>query len=57
MSSRETSDEDLCLIEWFLLSPFREALKIVEDSIAFADKILDINTEGVEPLYTVLEDW
>ncbi|XP_055699588.1 glutamyl-tRNA(Gln) amidotransferase subunit C, mitochondrial [Phlebotomus papatasi] len=34
----------------------KEALKIVEDSITFADKILDINTEGVEPLYTVLED-
>ncbi|XP_059612497.1 glutamyl-tRNA(Gln) amidotransferase subunit C, mitochondrial [Phlebotomus argentipes] len=34
----------------------KEALRVVEDSIAFADKILDINTEGVEPLYTVLED-
>ncbi|XP_055677163.1 glutamyl-tRNA(Gln) amidotransferase subunit C, mitochondrial [Lutzomyia longipalpis] len=34
----------------------KEALKIVEDSIAFADQILDIDTEGVEPLYTVLED-
>ncbi|GAB0087358.1 Glutamyl-tRNA(Gln) amidotransferase subunit C, mitochondrial [Sergentomyia squamirostris] len=34
----------------------KEALKIVTDSIAFADKILEIDTKGVEPLYTVLED-
>lgn len=30
--------------------------KVLEDSIAFADKILHINTDNVEPLYSVLEE-
>ncbi|XP_053691123.1 glutamyl-tRNA(Gln) amidotransferase subunit C, mitochondrial [Sabethes cyaneus] len=34
----------------------KEAHKILEDSIEFASQILAIDTEGVEPLYTVLED-
>ncbi|XP_023949490.2 glutamyl-tRNA(Gln) amidotransferase subunit C, mitochondrial [Bicyclus anynana] len=33
-----------------------EGVKVLEDSIAFADKILHIDTTGVEPLYTVLEN-
>ncbi|KAJ8730149.1 hypothetical protein PYW07_017187 [Mythimna separata] len=33
-----------------------EGVKILEDSIVFANKILHINTDDVEPLYTVLED-
>nr|XP_053608090.1 glutamyl-tRNA(Gln) amidotransferase subunit C, mitochondrial [Plodia interpunctella] len=33
-----------------------EGVKVLEDSIAFADKILHINTENVKPLYSVLED-
>lgn len=33
-----------------------EGVKVLEDSISFADQILHINTEEVEPLYTVLED-
>lgn len=33
-----------------------EGVKILEDSIAFANKILHINTDNVEPLYSVLED-
>ncbi|CAB3253472.1 unnamed protein product [Arctia plantaginis] len=33
-----------------------EGVKILEDSITFANKILHINTTGVEPLYSVLED-
>lgn len=33
-----------------------EGVKVLEDSISFADQILHINTKGVEPLYTVLED-
>ncbi|XP_075973445.1 glutamyl-tRNA(Gln) amidotransferase subunit C, mitochondrial [Anticarsia gemmatalis] len=33
-----------------------EGVKILEDSITFANKILHINTDGVEPLYSVLED-
>ncbi|XP_055616001.1 glutamyl-tRNA(Gln) amidotransferase subunit C, mitochondrial [Toxorhynchites rutilus septentrionalis] len=33
----------------------KEAHKALEDSIEFASRILAINTEGVEPLYTVLE--
>lgn len=31
-------------------------MHILEDSIEFASKILDINTKNVQPLYTVLED-
>lgn len=31
-------------------------MRTLEDSIEFASKILDINTDGVQPLYTVLED-
>lgn len=33
----------------------KEAHKTLEDSIEFASRILTIDTEGVEPLYTVLE--
>lgn len=33
-----------------------EGVKVLEDSIAFANKILHINTDQVEPLYTVLEN-
>lgn len=33
-----------------------DGVKVLEDSITFANKILHINTEGVEPLYSVLED-
>ncbi|ETN67598.1 15E1.2 protein [Anopheles darlingi] len=32
-----------------------DALETLEDSIGFASRILTIGTEGVEPLYTVLE--
>ncbi|XP_063380717.1 glutamyl-tRNA(Gln) amidotransferase subunit C, mitochondrial [Cydia fagiglandana] len=32
-----------------------EGVNVLEDSIAFADKILHINTDNVEPLYSVLE--
>ncbi|XP_062539169.1 glutamyl-tRNA(Gln) amidotransferase subunit C, mitochondrial-like [Armigeres subalbatus] len=34
----------------------KEAHRTLEDSIEFASRILTIDTEGVEPLYTVLED-
>lgn len=33
-----------------------EAFRTLEDSIEFASKILDIDTDNVQPLYTVLED-
>ncbi|CAG5059673.1 unnamed protein product [Parnassius apollo] len=33
-----------------------EGVEILEDSISFADKILHINTDNVEPLYSVLEN-
>lgn len=36
---------------------FSEAVKTLEDSIEFASKIQNINTDQVEPLYTVLEDY
>lgn len=34
----------------------REAIKTLEEAVAFASQILDIDTEGVEPMYTVLEN-
>ncbi|CAK1596113.1 unnamed protein product [Parnassius mnemosyne] len=33
-----------------------EGVEVLEDSISFADKILHINTDNVEPLYSVLEN-
>lgn len=33
-----------------------EGVKALEDSIAFANKVLHINTDNVEPLYSVLEN-
>lgn len=33
-----------------------EGVKVLEDSIAFANKILHINTDNVKPLYSVLEN-
>lgn len=33
-----------------------EGVKVLEDSIAFANQILHINTDAVEPLYSVLEE-
>ncbi|KAL1116222.1 hypothetical protein AAG570_005717 [Ranatra chinensis] len=33
-----------------------KGIKIVEDAIRFADRLQLVDTEGVEPLYTVLED-
>lgn len=31
--------------------------KTVEDAIAFADQILQVDTADIEPVFTVLEDW
>lgn len=31
--------------------------KTVEDAVAFADQILQVDTSNVEPVFTVLEDW
>lgn len=33
-----------------------EGVRVLEDSIAFANKILHISTDNVQPLYTVLEN-
>lgn len=33
-----------------------EGVKALEDSIAFANKVLHINTDNIEPLYSVLEN-
>lgn len=35
----------------------KENVKIIEDAIAFADVILQVDTKNVVPVYTVLEDW
>lgn len=40
-----------------LIYNFREAVKVLEDSIEFASKIQNIDTTNVEPLYTVLENY
>lgn len=42
-----------CLIVFIFL---REALNTLEESIAFASKILHIDTTNVEPLYAVHQD-
>lgn len=34
----------------------KQGIETLEEAIAFADQILQVNTEGVEPLVTVLED-
>lgn len=34
----------------------RKGIETLEDAIAFADRILQVDTTGVEPLITVLED-
>lgn len=34
----------------------KQGIETLEEAIAFADQILDVNTEGVQPLITVLED-
>lgn len=34
----------------------KQGIQILEDAIEFADQILQVNTTGVEPLITVLED-
>lgn len=36
---------------------FREAVKVLEDSIEFASKIHNIDTTDVQPLYSVLENY
>lgn len=48
----------IALLERLSLVKFdtEEGVKVLEDSIAFADKILHIDTNNVEPLYTVLEN-
>ncbi|KAJ2945948.1 hypothetical protein O0L34_g4865 [Tuta absoluta] len=48
----------IALLERLSLVKFdsEEGVKVLEDSIAFADKILHINTDGIQPLYSVLED-
>lgn len=33
-----------------------KGIKVLEDSITFANKILHINTDNIEPLYTTLEN-
>ncbi|XP_059045404.1 glutamyl-tRNA(Gln) amidotransferase subunit C, mitochondrial [Achroia grisella] len=33
-----------------------DGIKVLEDSIAFANKILHINTDNVQPMYSVLEE-
>lgn len=34
----------------------KESIGILEDAVQFADQILQVDTTGVEPLVTVLED-
>lgn len=57
-STVQVERNTIALLERLSLVSFDtdEGLTILEDSIAFADTILHIDTENVEPLYSVLED-
>lgn len=48
----------IALLERLSLVKFdtKEGLEVLKESISFADKILHINTDNVQPLYTVLEN-
>lgn len=52
------SNDTIALLERLSLVKFdtSEGVQVLEDSINFANKILNVDTEGVEPLYSVLED-
>lgn len=51
-------DENIRLLERISLVDFanKEGIKRLEDAIAFADPIQDLDTTGIEPMYTVLEN-
>ncbi|XP_041978606.1 uncharacterized protein LOC121732719 [Aricia agestis] len=51
------NESTIALLERLSLVKFdtKDGVKVLEDSINFANKILHIDTNGVEPLYTVLE--
>lgn len=53
----EIDSETILLLERLSLVDLdsKEALQTLQDSIEFADRIVHIDTTGVEPLYTVLE--
>lgn len=54
----EIDSETIKLLERLSLVDLdsKEALKTLHDSIEFADRINHIDTSGIEPLYTVLEN-
>lgn len=54
----EIDSETILLLERLSLVDLdsKEALKTLQDSIEFANRIKHIDTTGIEPLYTVLEN-
>lgn len=54
----EIDSETILLLERLSLVDLdsKEALQTLQDSIEFADRIKHIDTSGIEPLYTVLEN-
>lgn len=50
--------QTIALLERLSLVEFgnTEGIKTLEEAVAFADQILQIDTSGVEPLVSVLED-
>ncbi|XP_037085731.1 glutamyl-tRNA(Gln) amidotransferase subunit C, mitochondrial-like [Pollicipes pollicipes] len=52
------TEEDIILLERLSLVDFgnRQGVQRLTEAIKFADTIRDVCTEGIEPLYTVLED-
>ncbi|CAO1402507.1 unnamed protein product [Diamesa hyperborea] len=54
----KVTESEIILLERLSLVDLdrKEAVQVLEDSIEFANRIQNIDTENVEPLYTVLEN-
>lgn len=54
----KVDEETISLLEHLSLVDCgnKKGIETLEDAILFADRILHVNTDGVEPMYTVLED-
>lgn len=55
---RKIDEKTIKLLERLSLVDFgtEKGIKVVEDAIRFADQLHLVDTDGVEPMYTVLED-
>lgn len=57
-AERKISKELIVYLEAISLVNFgdEKGIKIVEDAISYADQLNEVDTEGIEPLYSVLEN-